>query len=609
MYIHIADHADRNVRMILPPSSNGAASVVYAYTVNGLANPTGVAFDGTHIHLTDNADDNIRMILPPSSNGAASVVYTYTVSGLNDPIGITFDGTHIHLADVTDQNIRMILPPSSNGAASVVYTYTVSGLNEASAITFDGTYIHLVDRDLDNVRMFLPPSSDGAATIVYTYTVSGLNSPQGVAFDGTHIHLADNADDNIRMILPPSSNGAASVVYTYTVSGLNDPHAMTFDGGITSQAELTITTDDTDIRASEVVDIDIASDIDITGFTASDITVTGGTRGALTGSGTSWTLAVTAGAAGTMTIAISEDVVSPGNTAVSQNFTVNARSTATITFDDASGESGGSTGVNIAFGESVTGLQLSELTASAGTLSNLTGSGTAWEASLAFPATGSGTVTVSLAQDSTSPQNASASATIDYAEAAEPLTLTWTVPTAPVGNTFSAILNSNHPITGVELNDFRFRIGDNSEGRIDLTTANTTLAEVSGTNNWQLDIDTCRNTYDADYTMRLRGSTVQYDGSDYPSVFLVSDAFAIDSSLDNPDFGSETIGSQAWAVGTTASVTLPEATGGTGTITYSLSPTTPAGVTFTASTRVLAGNPTGQVHKCDVHLHCYGCRW
>ena len=39
-----------------------------------------------------------------------------------------------------------------------------------------------------------------------------------------------------------------------------------------------------------------------------------------------------------MTIAIAEDAVSPGNVAVSQNFTVNARA-ATITF--ASGESGG----------------------------------------------------------------------------------------------------------------------------------------------------------------------------------------------------------------------------------------------------------------------------
>ena len=60
------------------------------------------------------------------------------------------------------------------------------------------------------------------------------------------------------------------------------------------------------------------------------------------------------------------------------------------------------------------------------------------------------------------------------------------------------------------------------------------------------------------------------------------------------DFGSETIGNQAWIVGTAVSLTLPEATGGEGTITYSLSPTTPAGVTFTASTRVLAGTPTGR---------------
>ena len=52
---------------------------------------------------------------------------------------------------------------------------------------------------------------------------------------------------------------------------------MAFDGGITSQAVLTLTTTDTDIRAGEAVDISIASDIDITDITSqpSDITVTG----------------------------------------------------------------------------------------------------------------------------------------------------------------------------------------------------------------------------------------------------------------------------------------------------------------------------------------------
>ena len=114
------------------------------------------------------------------------------------------------------------------------------------------------------------------------------------------------------------------------------------------------------------------------------------------------------------------------------------------------------------------------------------------------------------------------------------MALGWTVPTAPVGNTFSATLTSNHPITGVELNDFRFRISDNSEGAVALTAANTTLTAVAGTNNWQLDI-VLVGTFDADYTIRLRGNTVQYDGSNYPPAFLFSDAFSIDSGLDTPD--------------------------------------------------------------------------
>ena len=287
-------------------------------------------------------------------------------------------------------------------------------------MVFDGTHIHILDFNDDNVRMILPPTSGGAASVVYTYTVSGFANPQGMAFDGTHIHIAGTISDNVRMILPPSADGEAPIVYTYTLSGLGNPQGMAFDGSIQNQATLTLSTTDTDIRAGEPVDIDIASDIDISNFVASDITVTSGTRGALTiNSVTSATLRVTAGSAGTMTVAIAADAVDPGNAAASQDFTVNARVTATITFDDTEGESGGSTGVNIALSESVTGLLLSHLSASDGTLSNVTGSGTAWEADLAFPATGSGTIDVDLAIDSTTPQNAAASASIDYAEAEE----------------------------------------------------------------------------------------------------------------------------------------------------------------------------------------------
>ena len=65
-----------------------------------------MAFDGTHIHLADvTLDDNVRMILPPSANGAAPIVYTYTVSGLGSPYrhGFRWD-TYSPCGCLTDNN-------------------------------------------------------------------------------------------------------------------------------------------------------------------------------------------------------------------------------------------------------------------------------------------------------------------------------------------------------------------------------------------------------------------------------------------------------------------------------------------------------------------------
>ena len=61
-----------------------------------------------------------------------------------------------------------------------------------------------------------------------------------------------------------------------------------------------------------------------------------------------------------------------------------------------------------------------------------------------------------------------------------------------------------------------------------------------------------------------------------------------------PSFGSSTIANQSLTQNSAmTSLTLPAATGGNGTLSYSLSPALPAGLTFTASTRVLSGTPTG----------------
>ena len=54
-------------------------------------------------------------------------------------------------------------------------------------------------------------------------------------------------------------------------------------------------------------------------------------------------------------------------------------------------------------------------------------------------------------------------------------------------------------------------------------------------------------------------------------------------------------------------LTLPSATGGTGTLTYSLMPPLPNGLSFAADTRMLTGTPD---HRCihhAVYLHGYRC--
>ena len=514
------------------------------YLINTLETALAFDFDG-NAQASDNQDLSSVLTSPIGAYATNSRIYVADEASGSRPIRIwdlDFNrqaGEEFNLQSSTNEYGGICVTDTRllalNNSTNTVEFYTLSGTYQSSENqTVDSRNYKGFTR---STNRFVLLSVRVGTDFAYFYDTSWAEqTSEHISVGDANFGSAITTDTRYYFI---SNNNATAYDLSrnpqtdddFTFTGAIQAGFVTFE----QSATLTLSTTDTDIRAGEPVDIDIDSDIDISNFVASDCTVTNGTRGALTiNSATSATLRVTAGSAGTMTVAIALNAVDPGNAAVSQDFTVNARVTATITFDDSEGISGGSTGVNIAFGESVTDLRLSDLSTTAGTLSLVTGSGTSWAATLAFPATGSGTATVSLAEDSTTPQNASSSATIDYAEAAVALALGWTVPTAPIGNTFSATLTSNHPITGVELNDFRFRISDNSEGAVALTAANTTISAVAGTNNWQLDI-VLVGTFDADYTIRLRGNTVQYDGSNYPPAFLFSDAFSIDSGLDTPD--------------------------------------------------------------------------
>ena len=95
-------------------------------------------------------------------------------------------------------------------------------------------------------------------------------------------------------------------------------------------------------------------------------------------------------------------------------------------------------------------------------------------------------------------------------------------------------------------------------------------------------------TADTEYDFKVRAVNSEGSGTASATVTDTTDA------ADALTFGSESIGNQAWEVGTEETITLPEATGGTGAKTYSLSPALPSGKVFAAGTRVLDGNPTAR---------------
>ncbi len=67
---------------------------------------------------------------------------------------------------------------------------------------------------------------------------------------------------------------------------------------------------------------------------------------------------------------------------------------------------------------------------------------------------------------------------------------------------------------------------------------------------------------------------------------------AVQAADTSPSFGTATVSNTTYTVGTAISaLTLPAASGGDGSLTYSLSPSVP-GLSFNATTRVLAGTPT-----------------
>ena len=78
-----------------------------------------------------------------------------------------------------------------------------------------------------------------------------------------------------------------------------------------------------------------------------------------------------------------------------------------------------------------------------------------------------------------------------------------------------------------------------------------------------------------------------------PGAWFGSGTGDVAIEVEDPSFGDATVADQTWAQDTAVgALTLPAASGTGGVLTYAVTPSPPAGVTFDASTRTLSGTPT-----------------
>ncbi len=80
--------------------------------------------------------------------------------------------------------------------------------------------------------------------------------------------------------------------------------------------------------------------------------------------------------------------------------------------------------------------------------------------------------------------------------------------------------------------------------------------------------------------------TARDDDGDEDSV-----TFSITVERNAPDFGGQTVEDQGFINGRAVTLTLPQATGGNGTLNYSITPALPNGLNFNSNTREITGTP------------------
>ena len=519
----------------LPDASGGDGSLTYTLTP---ALPAGLTFDAS-----------ARTITGKLTGAATQTEYTYTVTDDNsDTDTITFSikveefpppifkGT---IADQTfeqNQKISTIaLPDATGGHGSLTYTLSPAlpaGLSfDASARTLTGTPTSATDQ----TKYSYTVTDDNGNADIKTFNIMVNAAPEPLAFNGTISDQTFEQNQDIgTLALPDASGGSGALTYTLTPAlpaGLSfDASARTLTGTPTSATDQTeYTYTVTDDNGNTAT---LTFDIQVNAAADDDTEAN----------------AAAAGQQATST----PDPLAFNGTVADQTFE-QAQEINTITLPDASGGDGSLT-------YTLTPALPAGLTfdASARTITGkLTGAATQTEYTYTVTDDNSDTDTIAFSinvEEFPPPifKDTIADQTFEQDQKISTITLpnasgghgslTYTLtPALPAGLTFDgdARTLTGTPTSATDQTEYTYTVTDDN-GNTDVKTFNITVNKAP--------------------------DPLAFNGT-------VSDQ----TFTQNQDIGT---------------ITLPNASGGSGSLSYTLSPDLPAGLTFSASARTITGTPT-----------------
>ena len=269
------------------------------------------------------------------------------------------------------------------GTVNNVFSVQFDVSHPVTGLSVDNLRLRRVSGNDSNDPFYFPSTSELTITAIAGTDNYLLEFNLSGTFDGVYA---------VRLRKETLTSGSAD----YPSRALNSADiTIDSDYGLTTPVvpTATIAFDPASLRGGRITTATLAFSENVTGLDAADLSVNVGTLGPLSGSGTTYTVDITAPSTGSGNIELTIAAGATDQAGFLETTGTVAYSplpTATIAFDPPTVRGGRVTTATLTFSESVTGLDIADVSVNVGTLGPLSGSGDTYTVEITAPSTGSG---------------------------------------------------------------------------------------------------------------------------------------------------------------------------------------------------------------------------